>query len=207
MKTPLSIIAYAAAGLLSFVLTPCYASDPFSVAGIHLGMNINDAFESIRDKYDWELKQAEGISLLCIEDPNGSGTLALAKSQPAIKSFTDGQIGSGDELVFLMSANVIVGRIPLFVGKVVADSQGKVAYVKLEPQVVNILFNAGHLNGYQFAALFREAKNIWREGYPTDVESNALEYISDDGTKIVIGKDKTLEMTPAPSKSQILDAF
>ena len=70
---------------------------------------------------------------------------------------------------------------------------------------MDILFQTSHLDAYQFANLFREANNLGAEGYATG--DAVLEYISDNGTKVIVRNDKSIEMFPVPSRARMLEKF
>ena len=177
-----------------------------SVAGVHLGMDINNAFDAICRKYQWQRIEADGDTGRAIVAPDGSGAVLLVKKDMQADRVTEGPLGPNDEILLVYYLNFLgFGGAPLSISRVRANNAGEVAHVELAGSTVDTLFQTSHLDAYQFANLFREANNLGAEGYASG--DAVLEYISDNGTKVIVRSDKSIEIFPVPSRARMLEKF
>jgi hypothetical protein len=177
-----------------------------SVAGVHLGMDINDAFDAICRKYQWQKLEADGDTVRAILAPDGSGAVLLFKKNTQADRVTEGPLGPNDEIMLVNYLNFLgFGGVPLSISRITANNEGKVAHVELAGGTVDILFQSVHLDAYQFANLFREANNLGTEGYSSG--NTVMEHTSDNGTKVIIRNDKSVVMFPVPTRARMLEGF
>jgi len=177
-----------------------------SVAGVYLGMDINNAFDAMCRKYQWQRIDAYGDTARAIVAADGSGAVLLVKKDIQADRVTEGPLGPNDEILLVYYLNFLgFGGAPLSVSRIRANNAGEVAHVELAGSTVDILFQTSHLDAYQFANLFREANNLGAEGYATG--DAVLEYISDNGTRVIVRNDKSIEMFPVPSRARMLEKF
>lgn len=177
-----------------------------SVAGVHLGMDINDAFDAICRKYQWQKIEADGDTARAIVAADGSGAVLLVKKDIQADRVTEGPLGPNDEIMLVNYLNFLgFGGVPLSISRIRANNAGEVAHVELAGSTVDILFQTSQLDAYQFANLFREANNLGTEGYASG--DAVLEYVSDNGTKVIVRNDKSIEMFPVPSRARMLERF